>query len=69
MNVVKIPNNIPRLAWVILAIGLAVLCGGLTYSFIKGWSTVKVTKNVERAVETEMENEIEKYHALEAAPE
>jgi hypothetical protein len=41
---IVIPQNIPKLAWVILAIGLAILCGGITFSLMKGWSVIKIHK-------------------------
>ena len=37
-------KNIPAKAWIIIALGVFFLLVGITYSFIRGWSTITYTK-------------------------
>lgn len=40
-------KDVPAKAWVIISIGIFVLLLGIGYSFLRGWSSVQVTKTTD----------------------
>jgi len=55
MTTVNIPKNVPKLAWVIISIGLCILMGCIGYSFIKGYSYIQRTAEKAEELTKEMD--------------